>query len=161
MYTKVSGPYYASVILHRNKQAIIAIQTTGDSLQEIFHTVERERTKLGNGVDASYEHITYQKPGSKKIELDVTPYNQKDLDSKSNIIKEINKLREFNFISGSIYFSGSGFSSVTTIKAIDNSKLETNYLRCIPGTIITLENCCYKTLSGSISSPLNKSIKLN
>jgi hypothetical protein len=161
IYTKVSGPYYASVILHRNKQAIVVIQTTGDSLQQIFNSIERERSKLGKEVVATYEHITYQKPGSKKLELDVTPYNQKDLDPKSNITQEINKLREFNFISGTIYFSGNGFTNVSSANVNEKEKLETYYLRSRFGTTIVLDKCVYRTSNGSLSAPLNKSIMLN
>ena len=79
MFSSGPGVYFVSVILHRNKQAISALQTTGDTLQKIFEMVERERKKLGKDVVALYQQITYQKPGGKKMELDVHAYNQEGL----------------------------------------------------------------------------------
>ncbi len=95
-----TGPfaYWVSVILHRNKRAIVALQTNSNSLQEIFDMVEKERSKLGKDVVATYEHITYQKPGSKKIEIDVSAYNHTDSVPKSKATEEINGLKNFNFI---------------------------------------------------------------
>ena len=82
IFTKISGAYQATVIFHRNKQAIVAEVTNGDSLQEIFNSVEHERKKLGNDVVASYAHIIYQKPGNKKIEINVDLYNQKAVQNR-------------------------------------------------------------------------------
>lgn len=155
-----SGHYSVTVVFHRNKQAIIAIQFTCDSLQQMFNAVELEKRKLGNGVNATYLQITYQKPGSKKIELDVDLYNQKDPETNSNARQEIYKLKDLNFISGIIYFSGYGFTNVTSVKVTDKDNLEACYNKSGPGTTITLENCFYKKLDGSLSQPLNRSIKL-
>ncbi len=76
LYTTQGGDYSVTVIFHRNKQAISVMVTQGDSLQKIFDFFEGERKKLGNDIIASYDRITYHKPGSKKIELDVSAYNQ-------------------------------------------------------------------------------------
>jgi len=59
----------------------------------------------------------------------------------------------FNFISGNIYFSGYGFTSVTSAKVFEKAKLESYYLRSGPETIITLENCIYKNSDGRLSGP--------
>lgn len=161
MYTTIGpGDYDVYVILHRNKQAIVTMQTSNDSLKKIFEFVESERKKLGNDVVAQYERITYQKTGNKKVELDVTPYNQKESGDKSNVTQEINKLKVLNFTTGTIYFSGYGFANVTAAKVIEKDKLETYYCRSGPGTTITLENIIYKNTDGSLSGPLNKSISL-
>jgi hypothetical protein len=162
MYS-MSGPYayWVSVILHRNKQAIVAIQTDGNSLQEIFDEVERERIKLGKDVVATYEHITFQKSGSKKVQLNVRLYNRTDTVPKSRAIDEINGLKNYNFISGNIYFSGAGFPKATAVRASDKVRLETYYDRCAPGTVITLGNCVHQNWDKSVSEPLNKLIKLN
>lgn len=161
LYTNQGGDYSVTVIFHRNKQAISVMVTRGDSLQNIFDFVEGERKKLGNDIIANYDRITYHKPGSKKIELDVRAYNQKDFTAKSNINQEISKLENMNFISGNIYFSGVGFTNVIVAKVSEKAKLEMNYHKSGPGTTITLENCVYKNSNGILSAPLNKSIKLN
>lgn len=135
--------------------------TQDDSLQKIFDFFEGERKKLGNDIIAAYHRITYHKPGSKKIELDVSAYNQKDFAAKSNINQEINKLKSFNFFSGIIFFSGYGFTNVIAAKVSEKAKLEMNYHKSGSGTIITLENCVYKNSDGTLSAPLKKSIKLN
>lgn len=64
------------------------------------------------------------------------------------------------FISGTIYFSGNGFSNVITVTKNNYSSLSNLANRCIPGSIVTFENCVYKELNGSLSKPLFKSIKL-
>ncbi len=160
LYTTHESGYSVTVIFHRNKKAIAVMDTRGDSLQKIFAFVEDERKKLGNDLIATYDRITYHKAGSKKIELDVSAYNVKDSSLKSNAPQEINNLKNFNFVSGIIYFSGAGFTNVMVAKAIEKAKLETFFSRSAAGTIITLENCIYKYLNGTFSLPLNKSIKL-
>jgi len=70
-------------------------------------------------------------------------------------------LKSFNFVSGTIFFSGYGFTNVIAAKVSEKAKLEMNYHKSGPGTTITLENCIYKNSNGTLSSPLNKSIKLN
>jgi lipopolysaccharide export LptBFGC system permease protein LptF len=159
----MSGPYayWVTVHLHKNKQAIVSLQTNGNSLQEIFAAVEEKRSKLGKDVVASYERITYQKSGSKKIELDVSAYNRDDTVPKSKARDEINGLKNFNFISGNIYFSGTGFTKNTAAKVSEKDKLRSYYDKSMSGTIITLENCVHQNLDGSLSYALNKSIKLN
>lgn len=159
--TTVRGDYNVSVIFHRNKQAIVVIVTSCDSLPRISDFSE-DAKKYGNDVVATFHRITYRKPGTnKEIEIDVSPYNLEDTEPKSNARHEIDKLKNLNFISGTIYFSGPGFTNVTSAKAGEKSKLETYYNRSMPGTTITLENCIYKNAAGSLSQPLNKSIKLN
>ena len=161
LYTTQGGDYSVTVIFHRNKQAIAVMDTRGDSLQKIFDFVEGERKKFGNDIIANYDRITYHKPGSKKIELDVTPYNQKDFATKNNINQEIDNLKNLNFISGNIYFSGVNFTNVIAARVSEKAKLEMNYRKSGPGTTITLENCVYKNSNGTLSAALNKSIKLN
>ena len=160
LYTTQGGDYSVTVIFHRNKQAISVMVTRGDSLQKIFDFVEGERKKLGNDIIANYDRITYHKPGSKKIELDVSAYNQNS-EPKSKARQEIIGLKSFNFVSGTIFFSGYGFTNVIAAKVSEKAKLEMNYHKSGPGTTITLENCIYKNSNGTLSSPLNKSIKLN
>ena len=159
--TTVRGDYNVTVIFHRNKQAIVVLVGIYDSLPRLSDFSEAAR-KYGNDVVATFHRITYRKPGTnKQIELDVTPYNQQDTDPKSNVRQEIDNLRILNFISGTIYFSGAGFTSVTFANVTEKERLETYYRKSIPGTILTLENCIYKNSNGNLSQPLNRSIKLN
>lgn len=164
VYTKSGGPYSTTVIFHRNKQAIAVFVTGGDSLQQIFEWAEEYRKKLGAGVAVHYERITYHRPGSKTVELNADKYNQNLRDEaeieRNRTRQEIDNLKNFDFISGNIYFSGYGFTNVTAVKAVEKTKLDMYYYRSGPGTTITLESCMYKNGDGSISRPISKSIKL-
>jgi hypothetical protein len=155
------GDYSVTVIFHRNKQAIVVLVTACDSLPRIIDFLETAR-KYGNDVVPIFHRITYRKPGTnKEIELDVDQYNQKAPEVVSKARQEIDSLKKLNFISGTIYFSGDGFTNVASAKVVDKARMGIYFGRSVPGTTITFENCIYKNPNGSLSQPLNTSVKLD
>lgn len=161
IYTKRGGPYSVTVIFHKNKQAIVVLLTQVDSLHKLSDLFESERKKLGNDVVVTIERITYRKPGTNKhIDIDVSQYNQKE-PTVINAREVTDSLKNLNFISGNIYFSAAGFINVIVASVSEKGKLQKYYGKCIPGSVITLENCIYRNRDGSLSLRLNKSIKLN
>ncbi len=90
-------------------------------------------------------------------------YSGNDSSSSQKVIKETTKqlyeLMKKEFISGKVYFSGSGFSNIITVTKKDFPSLSNLFARCAPGSVITFENCIYKEPGGTLSKPLFKSIK--
>lgn len=75
--------------------------------------------------------------------------------------RELAELMKKNFISGTIYFSGNGFPNVLVVQRHEFSTLEKIFGRCVPGSIVSFENCICKNADGSLSKPVTKSIKMN
>jgi hypothetical protein len=74
--------------------------------------------------------------------------------------KQLYELMKKEFTSGVIYFSGNGFTNVITVSKKDFPSLANLFARCVPGSVVTFENCIYKKPDGTLSKPLFKSIKL-
>jgi hypothetical protein len=78
----------------------------------------------------------------------------------SKAVQEVRKLLALDFVSGTIYFSGTNFINVISATPKGINSLKSYYDRCGPGSIITLDNCIYKNFNGTFSKPISKSLKL-
>jgi hypothetical protein len=76
--------------------------------------------------------------------------------------KEIKVSDGYTFESGTIYFSGAGFSPVakSEISNSDLTQIKDLMVRCVPGTIVVLENIIVKSPSGEKIADLNYAILL-
>lgn len=124
----------------------------------------KEIDSVSNGAIVTIDELRFISGDGKVTFFDKIPYTfNKPKDTvkfKSQAVLQVDKLKSYNFVSGTIYFAGFGHPNVSSAKANDTAKLYKYYDRSGPGTTITLDNCIYKNTSGSLSSPLNKSIKL-
>ncbi len=117
-----------------------------------------------NGAIVTIDDFRFISSDGKTTMLKEIPYNfNKSKDTvkfKSKAVQQADELRSYNFISGTIYFSGFGHNNVSSAKASDTATLNKYYDRSGPGTTITLDNCVYKNANGSLSNPISKSVKL-
>jgi hypothetical protein len=77
-----------------------------------------------------------------------------------NANKELAELMEKNFISGTVYFSGNGFPNVLVVRRNEFLTLKNIFSRCVPGSIVSFENCIFKNADGTLSKPVTQSLKL-
>lgn len=149
--------YTASVIFQKSYYDVNAALICADSLPDIFNSVEHIKKELGN-VLVTYDYIRINKNG-KETNIDVTPYNNANInESKSR--KEFSYLKSIKFMSGTIYFSGSGFPNIVSVKATDVNKLNSLYNICATGTTITFDNCIPKNIDGSVLKPITQTLQL-
>jgi hypothetical protein len=117
-----------------------------------------------NGAIVTFDYLKYvNEYGEAKYITEIPCKFNKGIDTikhESNIVKELRKLVNQNFISGTVYFSGTYFPSVLITYPKGIGSINTYFQRCAPGSIVAFENCIYKNEDGSISKPLNKSFKL-
>ncbi|GAB2842824.1 hypothetical protein GCM10027043_52570 [Ferruginibacter profundus] len=117
-----------------------------------------------NGAVVTFDYLTFYDGNGVATKIEKIPYNfnrgQDTVKLKSKAVQEVDKLRELNFVSGTIYFAGFGFNNVASVKAQDKATLNKYYDRSGPGTTITIDKCIYKNADGKLSSPLSKSLKL-
>ncbi len=119
----------------------------------IKHTSEKQvdTTKTSGSYDAQ---VSFSKNGLPNVKQKV------EVQFKSQAVQELEKLIGLNFVSGTIFFTGFGFTNPLSTKASDTTILHKYYKMSRLGTIITFDNCIYKNANGSFSAPLNKSLKL-
>lgn len=117
-----------------------------------------------NGAIVTIDDLRFINSDGKTTMIKEVPYNfnhPKDtVKFKSQAVSQVDELKSYNFVSGTIYFAGSGHTNVLSAKASDTVTLYKYYDRSGPGTTITLDNCIYKNANGNLSSPLSKSVKL-
>lgn len=76
--------------------------------------------------------------------------------NKENLIKELEKI---NFVNGTVYFSGAGFTNVIAVAFTGGVRGLTDYLdRCVAGSQITFDPCRIKNNDGSIIKDFKKAI---
>ena len=88
-----------------------------------------------------------------------TVYPHKDSES----FIEIKRLQKLNYVSGTIYFSGSYFPNVQVL-IISNDNLiflNKSFDRCAIGTKINFENVYYKDENSKVVGPMNKIVTLD
>lgn len=158
---KTSGSYFAVVYFYGNGMPNTITSTFyASDLDSLMKTIER----ISKGANVSFEYLKYRDSKGVTKEIKEIPYNfnkPKDkVQFKSQSVLEVEKLKALNFVSGTIYFAGFGFNNVSSTKASDTLTLYKYYDRSGPGTTITLDNCIYKNVNGSLSNPLSKSVKL-
>jgi hypothetical protein len=83
--------------------------------------------------------------------------------SQQNANQDLYKLLNHNYTSGNIYFSGTNFKSIVSLKAIESKSNKANdYLsKATIGTTVIFENCIYKDLKTQKLQVVNISIKVN
>lgn len=117
-----------------------------------------------NGAIVTIDELRFISSDGKVTFFDKVPYTfnrPKDtVKFKSQAVLQVDELKSYNFVSGTIYFAGFGHTNISSAKASDTATLNKYYDRSGPGTTITLDNCVYKNANGSLSSPVSKSIKL-
>ena len=117
-----------------------------------------------NGAIVTIDDLRFISANGKTTMIKQIPYNfnrpKNKVNIKSQAAQQIQELKSYNFVSGIIYFAGFGHPNVSKAKASDTATLNKYYDLSGPGTTITLDNCVYKNVNGSLSSPLSKSIKL-
>ena len=159
--TKETGIYNALVYFSGNSaQYVKSFSCSGSDLNALMKMIDSSR----NGAIVTFDYLRFVNSKGVTKEIKEIPYNfnkPKDkVQFKSQPVLEVEKLKTLNFVSGTIYFAGFGFNNVTSTKASDTSTLYKYYDRSGPGTTITLDNCIYKNVNGSLSNPLSKSVKL-
>ena len=158
---KQTGSYSALVYFSGNglEHAIVATYSTED-LNSLMESIHRD----SKGAFVTFDYLKFT--NSKGITKDITdiPYHFSNLKKPVTInnpsVEELNKLITLNFVSGTIYFAGSGYSNVVSVKATDSVALFKCYQRYSPGSKIAFDNCIYKNADGKLSLPLNKSVTL-
>lgn len=149
-------------LIHPNNSKIMTVSTCGVSFEDMIkHIVTQFK---------DYEMTIYEASClGKKIDLFTDSAIKKFNDeysassknkSESDEAKELKKLSSNQFFSGVIYFSGQGFSTILSIKANDKIFLEKTIARCLPGSIITFDNCQFKDGISGKTLTVNKSLKL-
>jgi hypothetical protein len=117
-----------------------------------------------NGAIVTIDDLWFVSSDGKTTIIKEIPYNfnkPKDASKyKSQAVLQVDELKSYNFVSGTIYFARFGHPNVSSAKANDTAKLNRYYAVSGPGTTITLDNCVYKNANGSLSNPVSKSIKL-
>jgi hypothetical protein len=158
---KASGIYKAQVYFSGNGLPYVKSYIShGSDLNLLMKNID----SASNGAVVTFDYLTFYDGNGVATKIEKIPYNfnrgQDTVKFKSKAVQEVDKLRELDFISGTIYFAGFGFNNVTSVKAQDKATLHQYYDRSGPGTTITIDNCIYKNADGKLSSPLNKSLKL-
>ena len=117
-----------------------------------------------NGAIVTIDDLRFVSSDGKTKMIKEIPYNFNKLKDapkfKSQAVLQVEELKSYNFVSGTVYFAGFGHPNVSSAKASDTAKLNKYYAVSGPGTTITLDNCVYKNANGSLSNPVSKSIKL-
>lgn len=159
--TKEAGTYTALVYISDDgRQNVRSITCFSADLNELMKMID----SASKGSVVIFDYLKFVSSKGVTTEIKEIPYNFKRLGNKglikSQAALEVEKLQSLKFISGTIYFSGFGFTNVLSAKASDSSTLYRYYARSGPGTTITLDNCILKNVNGSLSTPVSKSVKL-
>lgn len=158
--TKETGIYNALVYFSgKGAQYVKSFSCSGSDLNHLMKMID----SASNGAIVTFDYLKFVSSKGVTKEIKEIPYNfnkPKDkVQFKSQPVQEVEKLKALNFVSGTIYFVGFGFTNVSSTKASDTSTLYKYYDRSGPGTTITLDNCVYKNAKGILSN-ISKSVKL-
>ena len=158
---KPKGIYGAKVYFSGNGLQYVKVSDYfGSDLNLLMKRID----SASNGAIVTIDDLRFINSDGKTTMIKEIPYNfnhQKDtVKFKSQAVLQVDELKSYNFVSGTIYFAGFGHTNVSSAKASDTATLYKYYDRSGPGTTITLDNCIYKNANGSLSSPLSKSVKL-
>ena len=158
---KTSGIYKAQVYFSGNGLPYVKSYIGyGSNLNLLMKNID----SASDGAVVTFDYLTFYNSNGVVTKIEKIPYHfnkgKDTLKFKSKAFQEVDKLRKLDFVSGTIYFAGFGFSNVASVKAKDKVTLNKYYERSGPGTAITIDNCIYKNDEGKLSSPLNKSLKL-
>ncbi len=159
--TNFKDGYTANIYIHGCIPNIIITIVVVKSLDKLLSSIDKKYDSCSKTIDFLYQ---YSNGKRKLLKEEIIRFN-KEHDKRIKIYEseeknELKKLSSITFSSGTIYFSGSGFSSVQIIKAVDKINLKANFVRCLPGSIITFENCQYKDDNTGKLSIVSKTINL-
>jgi hypothetical protein len=159
--TKSKGFYICKAYFSGNGlPSVIVSEYSGRDLNLLMKNIDI----ASNGAIVTIDDLRFISADGKSTRINEIPYNfnkpKNTVKFKSHAVLQVEELKSYNFVSGTIYFAGFGHPNVSSVKASDTNTLYKYYNRSGPGTTITLDNCIYKNASGSLSSPLNKSMKL-
>ncbi|MGF2413183.1 hypothetical protein [Ferruginibacter sp.] len=140
---------------------VVSATLIGPSLSSIKSLIDR--CTVGSVV--SFDNVKVNGPdGERTIDGKSYVFYSGNYDSikvpLSLVNAEINDLIKMKYVSGTIYFSGSNFTNVNTVKASDPESIKSLYMRCGPGSIISFDNCIYKDSANKLSNPVFKSLKM-
>jgi hypothetical protein len=159
--TAAAGMYSAQVWFSGNGlQHVKSFTCFGPDVHLLMKSID----SASNGAVVLFDYLKFTDSKGVTKEIKEIPYRFNTFNDTVKLISqavlEVNKLKAYDFISGTVYFSGFGYRNVEPVKANDKVTLHRHYERCGPGTIITLDNCVYKNANGSLGGPLSKSVKL-
>jgi len=159
--TKSTGFYICKAYFSGNGLPFVkASDYSGRDLNLLMKNIDL----ASNGAIVTIDDLRFISADGKSTRINEIPYNfNKPKDTvkfKSQAVLQVEELKSYNFVSGTIYFAGFGHPNVSPVKVSDTATLYKYYNRSGPGTTITLDNCIYRNASGNLSSPLNKSVKL-
>ena len=159
---KSKGIYGATVYFSGNGLPYVKVFSYFDTdLNRLMKRID----SASNGAIVSVDDLRFIDPDGKiTMNIKEIPYKfnrpRDTVKSKHRAVLQVDELKAYHFVSGTIYFYGFGFNGTSSSRASDTSTLYKYYNRSGPGTIITLDNCIYKNANGSLSNPLSKSVKL-
>jgi hypothetical protein len=158
---KVKGFYSVRVYYSGNGLKYVKVS---DYFGSDLNLLMKQIDSASNGAIVTIDDLRFIASNGQTTWIKEIPYSfNKSKDTikfNSQAFQKVDNLKSYNFVSGTIYFSGFGYPNISSTKASDSATLHKNYDRSGPGTTITLDNCVYKNANGSLSSPLNKSMKL-
>jgi hypothetical protein len=158
---KPQGIYSGTAYFHGNGlKHVRSLDFSGTDLNLLMVRID----SASNGANVTIDNLRFITPTGKTTPIKKIPYqfNRAKDTAKfvSQAVQTVNKLKAYDFVSGTIYFTGFGYREVVLVNASDRKTLYQYYNRSGPGTTIILDNCVYRNANGSLSGPLNQSIKL-
>lgn len=158
---KPQGIYSGTVYFHGNGLKYVrSLDFSGTDLNLLMVRID----SASKGANVTIDNLRFIALSGKTTYITKIPYQfNRTKDTVTFIspaVQTVKKLMAYDFVSGTVYFSGEGFRTVESANANDKSQLNRYYDWSRPGTTITLDNCVYRNANGSLSGPLNQSIKL-
>jgi hypothetical protein len=158
---KPKGIYGTKVYFSGNGLKYVKVR---DYFGSDLNLLMKQIDSASNGAIVTIDDLRFIGSDGKTTMIKEVPYNfNKSKDTVkygSPAVRQVDELKSYNFVTGTIYFAGFGHPNVSSAKASDTATLHKYYDRSGPGTTITLDNCIYKNENGRLSNPLNKSVKL-
>lgn len=158
---KPQGRYMGTAYFHGNGLKYVrSLDFSGTDLNLLMVKID----SASNGAYVIIDDLRFITPTGKTTYITKIPYqfNRAKDTAKfiSQAVQTVNKLKAYDFVSGTVYFSGEGFRRAESANANDKAQLHRYYNWSGPGTTITFDNCVYRNANGSLAGPFNQSIKL-
>ena len=92
-----------------------------------------------------FNSLSQNASSQRSLFVDFVSNNKKiDTLSSNDAVSFLNYIKVMNCLSGTIYFSGNGFSHVMSVHCRNNITLLKCLERCVPGSKLTLEKCAFE-----------------
>jgi hypothetical protein len=109
------------------------------TLVSVSSTLSAQSISKKSNFDSSVSGIQFF---SNRLTLDTLELKQKENFSST--------LKKLNCISGTLFFSGTGFANTVAIQYNGSSEAIQSYFdKCVAGSKVTFEKCVFKTASGA------------